>query len=711
MQRHSSNHGRLSRRTGALLFGVLYFLCAAATIRPLSARAQTRAEFVPTFSTNARVKQQMDRLAKLATAKQWDPWLAGYQQLVDDPRDLVVERDQEFLVGVRWTLHQQLAGLPPQVRQRYRQLYDNEARKVFDRATAERDGDGMRDVYSRYRFSSFGSKALLWLANDAQDRGRHEMARVAFSRLAKEPGVTVQVLLRYALAASGANRSAEARGVLDRVKREFGGHPLQLAGENTTGAAAADRVGASLAKEKPADATSWRAFAGTGDRRIAAPLAGKVKKLWEFSHPTVTDRQGYSSGQQVMVGGYSSNRSRFSFLTFPVIENDRIWVQGPRNLTAVKLADGKAAWDQQDFVLAPNEVTAQQQQQPQGRFSSSNYRTSRPLQAAPSLDDHLLITRVGMGATGPSSGSRWPVDYAIGAFDSRTGRPVWRKVAGGDPAGTYFNIPTVQSKIILSGVATNKGGITEYNAVALDAGTGETLWSRYLGAGSDPLGVMDGSPPAVRDGTVWIESSLYTLNGLDLITGDLRLVYHYDPGQRTAYGGFNSSPNLNNEAISAIGLAPRTTVDKREVSPVVFAPRWGVYVIALDADTGRLLWSTPKAPGRSTTGSLFAVDAKRAYVCGDHVQAIKLADGAPDWTWETQKLSSGEVGFAALGGDRIYIPVEGKIYVLSAEDGREIEVMNGIYQQGNSPGFSAVLPLGNHLIMTTRDGLVAFGPE
>jgi hypothetical protein len=211
---------------------------------------------------------------------------------------------------------------------------------------------------------------------------------------------------------------------------------------------------------------------------------------------------------------------------------------------------------------------------------------------------------------------------------------------------------------------------------------------------------------------VWIETSLYTLSALDLITGEIRLIYRYEPGgQRASFGGFRSSPSLTNEPISAIALAPRITVDRREVSPVVFAPRWGSYAIALDGESGRLLWSSPKAPGRSVTGALFGVDAERAYVCGDYVQAIHLADGAPGWSWEARRVASSDVGYAALAGDRVYIPVEGGVQVLSAADGREIETLELNAVLGDSPGFSAVVLADGMLLVAVRDRVVAFGAE
>jgi len=681
------------------------FTLAGLAAQP-AARAQNRAEFVPTFSTNARVKQQFERLNNLAAQKQWDPWLAGYQQIVDDPRDLVLEKDEEFLVGARWHAHQLLAALPAAARQRYRALYDNEARKVHDRALAERDAAGMREVYSRYRHSTFGPRALQWLAIDAQDRGRAEYARVAFSRLAKDPAVSAATLLRYALAADAAGQPAEAKAVFDRLRRDYKEQPLQVAGENTTAGAAADRLAAGMAARPTPAEPRWPSFAGeAGDRRMPAAPAAKLTRAWEFTQPTAPDTPRYYGGQTVIIGNIGATRARFSFLTFPAAAGDRLWVQGPRNLTALDPKDGKPVWDRQDFVLPNDQVATQEEIGRRGSYS----RSTRAFQAAPEVHGRTVIGRLAM-STGPGAGSRWPADFAIGAFDAATGRPLWRRTAGGEPRGSYFNIPTAAGNVVFTGIATNKGGITEFSAQALDLGTGEPLWTTYLGAGSDPLGALDGSPPAVRDGVVWIESSLYSLNGLDLISGEVRTVYHYDPGQRVSYGGFNSSPALANEPISAIAAAPRITVDRREVAPIVFAPRWGAYVVAIDSDSGRLLWSTPKAPGRSNVGSLFAVDGQRAYVCGEHVQAISLADGAPEWTWEAQKVATGDVGFAALAGDRIYLPVEGKLVVLNAADGRELETLDALNGEGDPPGFTAVVPLPNLLLLTTRDRVIAFRP-
>lgn len=687
------------RRTALPLLGALCLLAgSAASVVPLpAARAQNQtSEFVPSFSTNTRVKQQVERLERLATQKLWDEWINLYQQLVDDDRDLVMARDDEFLVGLRFYCHQQLAGLPANVRQRYRAVADNDARKLYEKALAESDEAGMRQVYARYRFSSFATPALKWSADRALDEGRAEWARVAYSRLAKEPAVNVSTLLRYAMAADAAGKVEEAGAVLERVRKEFGAQPLKVGGQNTTGAAAAEQIARGMRARAAAKATRWASFAGgTGDRNMGAGVTGEIKKLWDFAQST-TPETVRPTQQQVFISS-ASTRARFSFLTFPVVAGDRLWLQGPRNLSSVKLSSGETAWDQQDFVLKRDEIPNQNSDPRSGGIS---YRSGRPVQAAPSVEGHLLVTR--MPLAGGERDGRWPSDFAIVALDNRTGNQLWRKVAGGDPRGLYYNIPTVQANTVITGVATYKGGITEYNAVALDAGTGEQIWSTYLGGGSDPLGGVDGSPAAIKDGIVWIESSLYTLNAIDLLTGEVRLIYRYDPGRRARNSGIDTSPSLTNEPISLIATAG---------GPVVFAPRWGVDVVAIDPATGKLLWSSPKGPlSQPAVGSLFAVDSKRAYICGDHVQAINLSNGAREWTWEPQG-PTGSVGYAALCGDRIYVPIEGKIHVHGAADGKEVEVLDATEILGESNGLLTLVSTPDALYVASRDRLVALGKK
>jgi hypothetical protein len=107
-------------------------------------------------------------------------------------------------------------------------------------------------------------------------------------------------------------------------------------------------------------------------------------------------------------------------------------------------------------------------------------------------------------------------------------------------------------------------------------------------------------------------------------------------------------------------------------------------------------------------GSLFAVDAKRAYIGGDHLQAISLADGARDWTWEPMAVG-GLMGFPVLCGDRIYVTIEGKIHVHAADDGREIEVLDTAEIIGEASGIVTLVAVDGALLVSSRDRIVALG--
>ncbi|MFN3648830.1 MAG: PQQ-binding-like beta-propeller repeat protein [Armatimonadota bacterium] len=692
MRRGPARHKHAMRPgvPGLLLAGA----ALAALIVTLPASAQRGGtEFVPTFSTNPRLKQQVDRLGRLAGQKLWDEWIQTYQALVSDPSDPVMEQDSEFLVGVRHFCHQQMAGLPAVVRDKYRAKYDADARRLYDQAVAEQSEEQMREVYSQYRFSSYGDRALLWIANRALDGGRPELARVAYTRLARSPATPVPTLLRYALSAHLAGKPAEARQVLDRIRKEHGAAPVTVAGAKQTGAAAADALSKTLqAAPPPGEGPRWTDFAGDdGSRVMSGSVAGALQRQWGFIFPDDTD-VNYTGTRSVVVGGGSS----FGGMVWPAVAGDRVWVQGPAGVTALSLADGKPAWSREGDSLRADEII---------NFATdargvSTRGTRRSLQTAPSIIADRLVTLSSLSVGGSSRG-RTPIDYAVTMLDARDGTPLWQRVAGGDPRGYFFNLPSLTADAVLTGYTAYKGGITEYSAVALDPGTGEPLWSTYLGAGSDLLTTADGSPAAVRDGIVWIESSLYTLNALDLITGDIRLIYRYTPTRRGAAsyrgGGLGGAPQVPNEPISLLASGP---------GPIVFSPRWGQDAVGIDPATLKLLWVSPKGPLPDAPGSLFAVDKKHAYIGGDHVQAINVSDGAREWVWEPDTTRS-RLGYPALAGDRIYVPTGEKLIVLSAADGRVLEEIDIEEATKGASGTPTVTLVGRTALLAFTDRLVA----
>ena len=129
------------------------------------------------------------------------------------------------------------------MRQKYRLAFDGDALRLYRKALGDADPQAMREVYSRYRYTTYGPRALQWVADQALDRGQFSLAYLAYSRLRAESAAGADLLLHLAVAADGSGHGAEARAALDRVRKELGRAPVTLGAEKTTGAAAADRIG------------------------------------------------------------------------------------------------------------------------------------------------------------------------------------------------------------------------------------------------------------------------------------------------------------------------------------------------------------------------------------------------------------------------------------------------------------------------------------
>lgn len=682
------------------------------------AGAQSQYQFTATFETHEKLPGEVEKLRQLAAQKAWEAWIGVYQELIDEHPDAVLPQGEERLVGLRATLHAMLTELPDAARQAYRRKYDPIARGQWEKARALEDPEAMRQVHLRYRHSRYGPRALRWLADRALDRGEYEIARLAYARLAEEerlqPGwateeETAWLLLRWGMASTLAGRATEAGEAFDMLTRKHGSRELVVRGVPR-------RVTQIVAEEREqlrpeAKLEGWPQFAGApaGARRMVFSVGAA---LLEAQGPSLTDGEAEQPGAAALARLWTATStgvlrdralrldagpwgaavvrpggtSLFHFLAFPIVGDNRVYLQTPSGARAVDLGDGRILWTNSDLSSTRGSGTVQ-------RRYYGYYRAMRNLQLAPALAGPYLILRAPVGMGDGFSDGRWPVEFALAALDTRTGREVWTRLAGGNPAGSFFNLPTVHTRTIYSGIASPVAGLTEYRAVAVDAGTGERRWTAYLGTGSDPMATADGSPPAVADGVVWVESSLHTLNALDAVTGELLWIYRYQPRPVPYYrSGWQDRMTLPNEPISLI--AP---VGGR----VLFAPRWGDQCVALEGRTGRLLWSAPRGDSRS----LFAVDEARVYLCGSEVHALDLNTGARRWSWTAPDARA---GYAALAGNRVYVPVGSTLYVLDRATGRQLARVDlGLH--GVEPEYGALLMLSDRILLSQPERLFAFG--
>jgi eukaryotic-like serine/threonine-protein kinase len=201
------------------------------------------------------------------------------------------------------------------------------------------------------------------------------------------------------------------------------------------------------------------------------------------------------------------------------------------------------------------------------------------------------------------------------AFNANTGSQLWSYEP---PQGiVQFSSPAVASGVVYAGG-------DDSNLYALDAKTGQFLWSYATGATV--------STPVVADGVVYAGSQDDKLYALDAQTGHLLWMY--------ATGG----------------PVPTAAVK----GGVVYVASDQVY--ALNASTGALIW---KYPIFAYSSSAPAVVGNSVYITSDQVYALNASTGALIWKYPVASLTT-----PAIATGRVYVGAEdASVYALNASTG------------------------------------------
>ena len=171
------------------------------------------------------------------------------------------------------------------------------------------------------------------------------------------------------------------------------------------------------------------------------------------------------------------------------------------------------------------------------------------------------------------------------AVDANTGETIWTALIDSIPAEGGVSPTLVDGTLYFSGHA---GHGPERRLYALDADTGEIEWV------VDNIG-SESAAPAVVDGVVYTPS-YDEFTALDADSGDL--LWRYDTGSKT-----DSSPLV--------------------VDDTVFVGDNSGHLHAIDATDGTGEWTVSK-PGRIETGPVPA-DDKLFFACDDHLYALSEA--------------------------------------------------------------------------------------
>ena len=248
-------------------------------------------------------------------------------------------------------------------------------------------------------------------------------------------------------------------------------------------------------------------------------------------------------------------------------ETGNVYIQDTQGIFAGFTADGKPLWEHSLM-------------EEYGRLTFPNGRTASPV-----IDRDLVITR---GITA-NWGGQGPASDRFYAFDKKTGEAVWSSTPGGRPKDNSYSHPVLAwldgRRVFYA--ATGDGAV-----VCVNAGNGNPIFQI----------------PLFKAG---INSSLLLHNNDEIIA-----IYGtpYEPGQMVGL----KIPRVTPTNSSAPVIVPRAGVElwRNEIrtsasSPILVGDRVYVtsevgYLVAVDALTGKVLWSLQLGTEQRNSSPLYA---------------------------------------------------------------------------------------------------------
>jgi polyvinyl alcohol dehydrogenase (cytochrome) len=246
---------------------------------------------------------------------------------------------------------------------------------------------------------------------------------------------------------------------------------------------------------------------------------------------------------------------------------------------------------------------------------------------------------------------------SIGAWDTRTGKPVWNFVTTPNNATSgagegIWSTPAVDSHLGLLYVGTGQNisqptGRLADSLLAIRISNGKLAWSSQFTT-PDVFGVGNYTG---KDADVGASPNLWSCHGRDLVgVGQKNGVYHAldaNTGKEMWMTKLSSGSTFGGVLGSAAFLDGRLIVSSNLGDPTTNATTNRSTVVALDPRNGKSLWS------KTLAGNIFApVTGVRglAFIGTDagHYYALSTANGAQEWTYAPPAQVGG--GASIVGG-------------------------------------------------------------
>ncbi len=140
---------------------------------------------------DSTVRAHLERVRAFVADRQWDEAVETLRQVMENHGSKVIPLTPTRYLNVTDFCHVQIAALPDDALNLYRQRVDDLARNWYEEGLANRDTGRLSDVVDQLFCSSWGDDALWSLGEMELERGNYGAARYHWQRLIEMPPARV----------------------------------------------------------------------------------------------------------------------------------------------------------------------------------------------------------------------------------------------------------------------------------------------------------------------------------------------------------------------------------------------------------------------------------------------------------------------------------------------------------------------------------------
>jgi outer membrane protein assembly factor BamB len=645
----------------------------------------------------------MRKAQALVKTGQWKDALELLQKISELPEDSLHRTEAGRWVSLRTESQRIFATAPGEVLEDYRVQFGGLARQLLAEALRAGDRAAIGHVAQKYFHTEAGYEAADRLGSLHLDRGELPLAVHWFNALwqARAP-VTRQALWRSkaSFAMKQAGQTDLSREILDVT-----GAPaaVVIAGQSREAGPWMSAAGSARGPLESALA-EWPVFYGSA-RRTGVATGGEPLLLprWRLatteSHPVRAQIEHLSEDLAdqgttplpvffpIMVGGKVIVRTLHGVQVVDADTGRGLWQTdesqplerllsgggGPPDSDGyggfvpgvVMMGRGMRAWNNGGFVGGNTGEN--------GPLSNLLYRNAN-FGIVSSDGERLFVVEDPAFLTSRQPANPWAFDPSAGAaggtacrliaYNVESGQPEWE--VGGpasrepfDPALAgyfFFGAPLADAgDLFVVGESTAGEMSGQIRILCLDARTGVNKWSQLIAASEVAIEKDTGrrwwtAQVAAGDGVLVCPTSVGWLIAVDRVSHSILWGYRTSPtGPRNTLTGM--ADNEVQQMVPHVplgggwGPAPPIIADGR----VLYTPPESQVLVCLDENTGKELWTKPRANFLYLAG---VFNHEAVLVGRDAVASYKL-DGTQSWT---AKIPA-PAGRAVAVGDRLYVPM------------------------------------------------------